>query len=90
MRAVTDITAEIETCEARLAALKCERVIAMMPADWPELVLLEAREAFAEADFEHYGQSRVFALGDHVRVVLRVEVNDPDASNEEDPEGELE
>jgi hypothetical protein len=78
MRAVSDITAEIETCEARVAALKRERVIAMIPTDWPELVLLEVRKAFATADFEHWGESRTFALGDHVRVTLRVDVNDPD------------
>ena len=35
-------------------------------------------EAFATADFEHWGESRTFALGDHVRVMLRVDVNDPD------------
>lgn len=78
MRAVSDITAEIETCEARVAALKRERVIAMIPTDWPELVLLEVRKAFATADFEHWGENHTFALGDHVRVMLRVDVNDPD------------
>lgn len=78
MRAVSDISAEIETVEARVAALKRERVIAMIPQDWPELIMLEVREAFATADFEHWGQSRTFALGDHVRVVLRIDVNDPD------------
>lgn len=92
MRAVSDITAEIETCEARVAALKRERIIAMIPADWPELVLVEVREAFANADWEHYGESRSFALGDHVRIVLRVDVNDPheadDEANDEAPEDE--
>lgn len=83
MRPVADITAEIDTVEARLAALKRERIISMIPADWPELILLEVREAFATADWEHYGESRSFALGDHVRIVLRVDVNDPNPEEEE-------
>lgn len=84
MRAVSEISSEIETVEARLAALKRERIISMIPADWPELIMLEVREAFATADWEHYGESRSFALGDHVRIVLRVDVNDPNQDDEEE------
>lgn len=86
-RAVFDITAEIKSVEARLAALKRERVIAMMPADWTETILGEVRAAFEESDFETWGQARDFAIGEGVRMILRVEINDPDVSDD-DSEGE--
>lgn len=88
-RAVSDISAEIKAAEARIAELRHERVLAMLPADWTETVLGEVRAAFEESDFETWGQARDFAIGESVRVILRVEINDPDAT-EDDPEGEVE
>ena len=79
MRAVSDITAEIETCEARVAALKRERVIAMIPTDWPELVLAKCARPSPPPTFEHWVRTTPSRLAIGVlRVTLRVDVNDPD------------
>lgn len=88
-RAVSEISAEIAAAEARIAELRHERVISMLPADWTEIILGEVRAAFEESDFETWGQARDFAIGESVRVILRVEINDPDVVDD-DPDGEVE
>lgn len=87
-RALEDIASEIQTVEARLAALRTEQVLAVIPSDWQDLIMDAVRQAMREADFTTYGQAQHVKLGDYAALHLRLDVNDPRDCEEDQENGE--
>jgi len=90
-RPASDIDAEIETVEARLAALRLHRVLAVLPDDWNESLLASFRTALGECEVDGHGGGASLRLSDHVAVYFRIDVrSEPDFAEVEETDEEPE
>lgn len=89
MKSAAELDAEIDTVEARLAALRTHRVIAAMPEDWSEILLTGFRNAMGECVVDQHGGGGSLRLSDHVAVYFRIDVrSEPDFFEDENDDGE--
>lgn len=88
MKSAVELDTEIETIEARLAALRTHRVLAVMPEDWADTLLTSFRTSLGDCIVDGHGGGASLKLSDHVAVYFRIDVRSEPDFNEDDGEEE--